>query len=68
MRDKAMLVGGAVDDGTLGQTSAENSLARALGSPQPPAPEVGNAHDDSPTQTDKLGQDPLMDALDITGA
>jgi hypothetical protein len=31
--DKAMLVDGAVEDETAGQTSAENSLARALGSP-----------------------------------
>ena len=31
--DKAMLVDGAVDDETVGQTSAENSLARALESP-----------------------------------
>ena len=31
--DKAMLVDGAVVDETVGQTSAENSLARALGSP-----------------------------------
>jgi hypothetical protein len=31
--DKAMLVDGAVVDETVGQTSAESSLARALGSP-----------------------------------
>ena len=30
--DKAMLVDGAVVDETVGQTSAENSLAHALGS------------------------------------
>ena len=48
--DKAMLVDGAVDDETVGQTSAENSLARALGSPQRPSPGSANAHDDSPTQ------------------
>ena len=39
--DKAMLVDGAVDDETVGQTSAESSLARALGSPQRPSPAVG---------------------------
>jgi hypothetical protein len=33
LHDKAMLVDGAVDDETVGQTSAENSLAHALGSP-----------------------------------
>jgi hypothetical protein len=31
--DEAMLVDGAVDDETVGKTSAENSLARALRSP-----------------------------------
>ena len=33
LADKATLVGGAVEDEMVGQTSAENSLARALGSP-----------------------------------
>ena len=51
-----------------GQTSAENSLARALGSPQRPPPAVANAHDDSPLQKAKFGPDPTMEALDITGA
>ena len=31
--DKEMLVAGAVEEETVGQTSAENSIARALGSP-----------------------------------
>jgi hypothetical protein len=39
--DKAMPVDGAVVDETVGQTSAENNLARALGSPQRPSPAVG---------------------------
>jgi hypothetical protein len=39
--DKAMLGAGAVVDETVGQTSAENSLARVLGSPQRPSPAVG---------------------------
>jgi hypothetical protein len=39
--DKAMLVDGAVVDETVGQTSAANSLARALGSPQRPSQAVG---------------------------
>ncbi len=34
--DEAMLVDGTVEDETVGQTSAENSLARALGSPGSP--------------------------------
>ncbi len=38
---KALLVDGAVEDETVGPTSAENSLARALGSPQRPSPAVG---------------------------
>ena len=66
--DKAMPVDGAVEGETVGQTSAENSLARALGSPQRPQPAVANAHDDSPLQKAKFGPDPTMEALDITGA
>ncbi len=66
--DKAMPVDGAVESETVGQTSAENSLARALGSPQRPSPAVANAHDDSPTQKADFGPDPTMEALDITGA
>ena len=38
--DTAMLGDGAVVDETVGQTSAKNSLARALGSPQRPSPAV----------------------------
>ena len=38
--DVAMLVDGAVVDETVGQTNAENSLARALWSPQRPSPAV----------------------------
>jgi hypothetical protein len=48
--DKAMLVDGAVDDEMVGQTSAENSLARALGSPNGRHQRSAYAHDDSPTQ------------------
>ena len=66
--DKAMLVDGAVDDETVGQTSAENSLARALGSPNGRHQRSANAHDDSPTQKADFGPDPTMEALDITGA
>ena len=66
--DKAMPVDGAVEGETVGQTSAENSLARALGSPQRPPPAVANAHDDSPLPKAKFGPDPTMEALDITGA
>jgi hypothetical protein len=33
LADKTMLADGAVEEETVGPTSAENSLARALGSP-----------------------------------
>ena len=62
--DKAMLVDGAVVNETGGQTSAENSLARALGSPNGRHQRLANAHDDSPSQK---AQDLTMEALDITG-
>ncbi len=66
--DKAMLVDGAVDDETVGQTSAENRLARALGSP-PAAATSGRTmrtmihHRRRPN----FGPDPTTEALDITG-
>jgi hypothetical protein len=66
--DKAMPVDGEVESETVGQTSAENSLARALGSPRRPPPAVASAHDDSPTQRADFGPDPTMEALEITGA
>jgi hypothetical protein len=59
--DEAMLVDGAVEDETVDQTSAENSLPRALAA-------VGDAHDDSLAQRAKFGPDPTMEALGITGA
>ena len=68
--DTAMLGDGAVVDETVGQTNAENSLARALGSPQT-AVTSGSAyaHDDSLAQAKKakFGPDPTMETLDITG-
>ncbi len=48
--DKAMLVDGAVVGETVGQTSAENSLARALGAPNGRHQRSGYAHDDSLAQ------------------
>ena len=63
--DKAMLADGAVEEETVGPTSAENSLARALGSPNVRHQRSANAHDDSPSQK---AQDLTMEALDITGA
>ena len=65
--DKAMLVDGAVVDETVGQTSAENSLARALGSPNGRHQRSANAHDDLPTQKAQIGPDHTIEALDITG-
>ncbi len=65
--DKAMLGDGAFVHETVGQTSAENSLARALGSPQRPSSAVGLC-DDSLAQKAKFGPDHPMQALDITGA
>ncbi len=65
--DKAMRVDGAVEDETVGQTSAENSLARALGSPNGRHPRSAYAHDDSLAQKAKFVPDPTMEALDITG-
>ncbi len=65
--DNAMPVDGTVVDETVRQTSAENSLARALGSPQRPSPAVGDARDDSLAQKAKFGPDPTMESLDITG-
>ena len=52
--DKAMLVDGAVDDETVGPTSAENSLARALRSPNGRHQRSANAHDDSLAQRAQL--------------
>ncbi len=63
--DKAMLVDGAVVDETVGQTSAENSLARALGPPT--AATTAYARDDSLVQKAEFGRDHPMEALDITG-
>ena len=65
--DKAMLVDGAVVDETVGQTSAENSLARALGAPNGRHRRSAYAHDDSLAQKAKFDPDPTMEALDITG-
>ena len=66
--EKALLVDGAVDDETVGPTSAETSLARALGSPN-------GRHRWSAMRTllherrrPKIGPDPTTEALDITGA
>jgi hypothetical protein len=65
--DKAMPVDGADEDETVGQTSSESSLARALGSPN-------GRHQRSAMRTmihhrrrPKIGPDPTMEALDITG-
>ncbi len=63
--DMAMLVDGAVVDETVGQTSAKNSLARALGPPT--AATTAYARDDSRGQKAKFGPDATMEALDITG-
>ena len=66
--DTAILGDGAVVDETVGKTNAENSLARALGSPQT-AVTSGSAyaHDESLAQKAKFGPDPTMETLDITG-
>ncbi len=62
-----MLVDGAVDDETVGQTSAETSLARALGAPK--AVTSGRTMRTMIRQRRRpiFGQDPTMQALDITG-
>ena len=64
---KAMLDNSAVEAETVGQTSAENKLGRALGSPNGRHQRSANAHD-APTQKAKIGPDPTIEALDITGA
>ncbi len=65
--DKTLPVDGADEGETVGQTSAENSLARAIGSPN-------GRHQRSAMRTmihqrrrPKFGPDPTMEALDITG-
>jgi len=65
--DKALLVDGAVVDETVGQTSAENSLARALGAPT--AVTSGRQMRTMIRQRRRpnFGPDLTMEALDITG-
>ncbi len=59
--DDAVLVGGAVEDETAGQTSAENSLALGNGRHQLSA---SDAHDESESprkpETGHFAPDPLM--------
>jgi hypothetical protein len=66
--DKAMLVDGAVEDETVGQTSAENSLARALGSPNGRQLRSAMCTMIHQRRRPNFGPDPTMKALDITGA
>ncbi len=65
--DKAMLVDGAVDDETVGQTSAANSLARALGAPAAVTSDRQMRTMIRQRRRPNFGRDPTMEALDITG-
>jgi hypothetical protein len=66
--DKAMLVDGAVEDETAGQTSAENSLARALGGPNGRQLRLAMCTMIHQRRRPNFGPDPTMKALDITRA
>ena len=66
--DKAMLVDGAVEDETVGPTSAENSLARALGSPNGRHRWSAMRTTINQRRRPNFGPDPTMKAFDITGA
>jgi hypothetical protein len=66
--DKAMLVDGAVEDETVGPTSAENSLARALGSPNGRQLRSAMCTMIHQRRRPNFGPDPTREALDITGA
>ncbi len=65
--DKAMPVDGAVEDETVGPTSAENSLARALGSPNGRQQRSAMRTMIRQRRRPKTVQIPEREALDITG-
>ncbi len=66
--DKALPVDGAVDDERVGPTSADNSLARALGSPNGRHQRWSMRTMIHQRRRPNFGPDPTMKALDITGA
>ena len=68
LADKTMLADGAVEEETVGPTSAENSLARALGSPNGRHRWSAMRTTINQRRRPNFGPDPAIEALDITGA